>query len=442
MSFLSNQKDWRQNILIRYSVDVPYFDQLLAFPTFYPVNRNAVEASEERGGWAAEAKTYVSCGAYTMASWKHNSNIVLKKNPNYWDADKITMEQLTFALSDDDEAILASYKAGQYELIDSVPQDQMDAVKRDYPNEYKVAGQMGTYYVSFNVNANDGPFAGKTEQQKAEIRKALGLFINRKYIVDEIGKADQIPANAFVSAGLSDPEGGEFVDHNGPDRDGSGYYNKGATTEAYQANCAEAVEILKGLGFTWDSAQNKFTNFPAFTYLYNTSSGHKAIAENIKDTLNNFGITMNLDNQEWAVFLQTRKQGNFTVARNGWVADYDDPASYLTMWVTTSGNNDSQFGKGAHKDLAIYSADVNRDGTKETGLKWSESYDVLMGLAAKESDPLKRFDILHDAEDLLMETGAICPIYYYTDVYMIKENIKGFFSSPLGYKWFMYCTKA
>ena len=425
-------------------VDVPFMDQLLAFPTYFPVQKATIDANDktENGTWATDPKTYVSCGAYKMEAWEHNSSITLVKNPDYWDAKNIKLDKITFALSDDDNAMLASYKAGEYQMIDSVPNDQIDALKEQYKNEFVIAGQMGTYYISFNINSQAFNAKATDEAAKAKVRKALGLFIDREYIVKEIGKAGQIPANAFVSAGLSDPAGGEFVDHNGPARDGKGYYDKGESDAAYDANVAAAIALLKEVGYTYNESTKKFTDFPAFKYLYNTNSGHQAIAENVKDTLARYGIEVTLENQDWATFLQTRKQGNYDVARNGWVADYDDPSSYLTMWTTVSGNNDCQFGKGAHKDAAIYEADLNNNGqidANEKNLTWAQSYDALMANAAKETDANKRFQILHAAEDVLMSTGAICPIYYYTDIYMLKDNVEGFFSSPLGYKFFMYC---
>ena len=423
-------------------VDVTYMDQLFAFPTYFPVKKSVVEqydAGKDPGTWATDPATYVSCGAYTLSAWTHNSSITLKKNPNYWDAKNIKVDEITFALSDDDAAILASYQAGAYDMIDSVPNDQIDELKDAYPDEFVVAGQMGTYYISFNMNSTAFGAKANTEEKRAKVRKALGLLVDREYVVKEIGKAGQIPANAFVSAGLSDAAGGEFVDHNGPNGDGAGYYNKGETEAAYAANVAEAIELLKEVGYTYNATTKKFTDFPTFAFMYNTSSGHKAIAEFLRDTWGTYGINVTLENDDCAQFLQIRKDGEYDVARNGWVADYDDPSSYLTMWTTNSGNNDSQFGKGAHKDVAIYSADTDRDGTKETGLTWAQSYDVLVDLSNKEGNPAKRFALLHEIEDLLMETGGICPIYYYTDIYMIKPNVKGFFSSPLGYKFFMYC---
>ena len=177
----------------------------------------------------------------------------------------------------------------------------------------------------------------------------------------------------------------------------------------------------------------------SLNYLYNEGSGHKAIAEYIQSKLAAVGITMNLTNQEWNTFLNTRKDGQYTVARNGWLADYNDPISFLDMWTSGSGNNDVQFGKGAHADLAIYSVDV--DGLKVTNGTWAETYDELIKLIKAETNKTKRYALMHAAEDLLMSTGAIVPVYYYTDIYMVDSNVEGFFCNPLGYKYFMYTTR-
>ena len=183
-------------------------------------------------------------------------------------------------------------------------------------------------------------------------------------------------------------------------------------------------------------------SFPTLNYLYNTSDGHKAIGEYLQGTLANFGITMNLENQEWNTFLNTRKEGNYSIARNGWVADYNDPICFLDMWTSTSGNNDVQFGKGAHKDLKMYNLDLTKWGyeTKVENGTWAETYDVLISTIKSETDATKRYEMMHLAEDILMSTGCITPLYYYTDLYMIDDKVDGFFSNPLGYKYFMYTT--
>ncbi len=180
---------------------------------------------------------------------------------------------------------------------------------------------------------------------------------------------------------------------------------------------------------------------PTLTYLYNTSSGHKAIAEYLQAAFSTVGINMTLENQEWATFLETRKAGNYTVARNGWIADYSDPICFLDMWTSGSGNNDVQFGKGAHAELKMYSVDLTKyGGEKITDGTWAETYDVLISMIKSETDATKRYEMMHLAEDMLMDTGCITPLYFYTDLYMLDDEVKGFYSNPLGYKYFSKTT--
>ncbi len=178
---------------------------------------------------------------------------------------------------------------------------------------------------------------------------------------------------------------------------------------------------------------------PTLTYLYNTSDGHKAIGEYLQSAFAAAGITMNLENQEWATFLETRKNGDYSVARNGWLADYNDPICFLDMWTSGSGNNDVQFGKGAHAELKMYSIDLTPYGyeDKVTDGTWAETYDVLIARIKSCTDSKNRYAMMHLAEDMLMETGCIVPLYYYTDLYMIDDTVNGFFSNPLGYKYLM-----
>ena len=188
-----------------------------------------------------------------------------------------------------------------------------------------------------------------------------------------------------------------------------------------------------------DSAKGAF---PTLTYLYNTSDSHKAIGEYLQAALKNAGITMNLENQEWNTFLETRKNGDYSIARNGWLADYNDPICFLDMWTSGSGNNDVQFGKGAHKDLAMYNLDLTALGyeTKVENGTWAQTYDVLISTIKSCTDNDTRYKLMHMAEDMLMDTGCIVPLYFYTDLYMIDETVHGFYSNPLGYKYFMNST--
>ena len=296
-----------------------------------------------------------------------------------------------------------------------------------------------------NNNGNGGNSGDKemtaveAENARAEIRNAISLLFDRNYIVEEIGQAGQVPASSFVAMGMTNPDGTQFYETAGHNDGYIGYYN--VDKAALEDNFNKAIEVLKKY-YDYDEASGKFTNFPTMTYLYNTSEGHKAIGEYLAAQLASVGITMNLENQEWATFLNTRKQGDYSIARNGWLADYNDPISFLDMWTTASGNNDVQFGKGDHEKVAAYSIDVTDLGydLKVENGTWADTYDALIKIIKSCTDNDVRYKLMHRAEDLLMSTGCICPIYYYTDTYMINKDVDGFFSNPLGYKYFMYCT--
>ncbi len=419
---------------------VAYWNELLAFPTYFPVREDVVKDEN----WATDPSTYVCNGAYKITEWEHNSVIVLEKNENFHDADAVKMDKIEFYLSDDSNNMLANFENDAWILIDDVPTNEIANLKETYPDEFVVAGQIGTYYVNWNVNANILPESSKltgveAEKAMAEIRSAIGLLYDRNYIVDEIGQAGQVPAPGFVAMGMTDADGSEFYKNSGDSEDYDGYYD--VSKDAIKSNFDSAIEILKKY-YTWDG--EKFTDFPTISYLYNTSDAHKLIGEYLQSALAAVGINMQLENQEWNTFLNTRKEGGYTVARNGWLADYNDPICFLDMWTTVSGNNDVQYGKGAHKDLAMYNLDLTALGydIKVENGTWAQTYDVLIAEIKACTDNDTRYALMHIAEDMLMETGAITPLYYYTDIYMVKDNVEGFFANPLGYKYFMYCEIA
>ena len=421
---------------------VAYWNELLSFPTYFPVREDVV-ANE---GWATDPSTYISNGAYTMTGWTHNSVITLTKNENYWNADAVTMKEINFYLSDDANNMLSNFKNGEWLLIDDVPTNEIPALKTEYPDEFKVAGQIGTYYVCWNINeeilpAGSGLTGAEAEAAKAEIRNAISLLYDRNYIVEEIAQGGQVPASSFVPMGMTDADGSQFYENAGHNDGFVGYYD--VSEDAYESNYETAIETLKKY-YTYDESTGMFTDFPTLTYLYNTSEGHKAIGEYLSSALAAVGITMNLENQEWNTFLNTRKNGDYSVARNGWLADYNDPISFLDMWVTGSGNNDVQFGKGANKDVAAYSLDLTDLGydVKVENGTWAETYDVIINLIKTCTDTATRYELMHRAEDLLMSTGCIVPLYFYTDLYMIDSSVQGFFSTPLGFKYFMHTTIA
>ena len=280
--------------------------------------------------------------------------------------------------------------------------------------------------------------AAEKAAAEAEIRMALGLLLDRNYIVEQIAQGGQQPASTFVPSGMTDADGSEFYLNAGNSDEYTGYWD--VSPEAYEDNYAKAYEILTKY---YEVDENgMITNFPTLTYLYNTAESHKAIGEYMQSAFAAVGITMNLENQEWNTFLNTRKNGDYSIARNGWVADYNDPICFLDMWTTISGNNDVQFGKGAHADLAVYSLDLTDLGydVKVENGTWAETFDVLIPLIKTCTDNVTRCALMHKAEDMLMSTGAIVPVYFYTDLYMLDETVEGFYSIPLGYKFFHNTT--
>lgn len=421
---------------------VSYWNELLAFPTYFPVREDVV-ANE---AWATDPSTYVCNGPYVITDWKHNSVITMEKNPEYIDADEVTMPRIDFYLSDDNNNMLTNFKNGEWQLIDDIPTNEIATLKTEYPDEFVVAGQIGTYYVCWNINENLLPAGSTLEgaekaEAEAEIRKAFSLIYDRNYIVNDIAQGGQVPASSFVAMGMTNPDGTEFYQTAGDSDDYYGYYN--VSEEAFESNYNEAIEILKKY-YTYDEATGTFTDIPTLSYLYNTSDAHQAIGEYVQSAMSGVGATVNLENQEWNTFLNTRKSGGYSIARNGWLADYNDPISFLDMWVSNSGNNDVQFGKGANKDIAIYDLDLTEYGydVKVEDGTWTQTYDVLISTIKSCTDEEVRYELMHLAEDMLMDTGCIVPLYFYTDLYMLDDSVQGFYSNPLGFKYFMYTTIA
>lgn len=327
-----------------------YMLDLMAFPTFFPVPKTSVEAASgyldeegnvlNPGAWATEAG-FVSNGAYTLTNWVHGESMTYTKNPNYWDADNVKIETLEFMLSADDTAIYAAYQAGDLDFADTVPTDEIATLMAEENPEFYIVDNLGTYYINFNVKSD--LFAGKTVEQANAMRKAFSILIDREYIVETVGQTGQKIANTFIPEGMADGHGGIFKANDDaytyPDAESVGYFPTTVQTEA-------AIELLKSAGYEFDengmlSAETPIT----FEFSTNDGSGNTAIAECIQQDLAMVGINMTIRTSDWNVFLNDRKAGNYDLARNGWICDFNDPINMLEMWTTDSGNNDCQFGK-------------------------------------------------------------------------------------------------
>ena len=319
-----------------------YMEDLMAFPAFYPVKQEAVESYPDwqtnPGGWCQEAG-FVSNGAYVCTGWDHDVSMTYEKNPYWYDADNVKVEKLEFMLSADDTAIYAAYNAGDVDFIDSVPTDEIGKLLADKNPEFKIIDNLGTYYVAFNAKSKI--FEGKTPEQAACMREAFTILIDRDYIVDNIAQCGQVIANSFIPLGMADGNGGIFKE-NAED----GYFDAYAIVNDYDGTVERARTLLKAAGYKFGEDGMLSAETPIqIEYLTNTNTGHIAIAESIQQDLAAVGIDLTIQQQDWNVFLQERKQGNFDFAREGWLADFNDPINMLEMWTTVSGNNDCQFGR-------------------------------------------------------------------------------------------------
>lgn len=406
-------------------VEVPYFTELLAFPA-YQVLKDADTLSSD-GAWA-KSKKVVTSGAYTISKYKKDVELILTKNDKYWDASSITQDKLTFVFSDDDSATYGQYQIGDIQFMNNLPTSMMAELQKK--DEYNVVGQLGTYYYCFNINSPI--FAGKNQKEQEEIRCALNLLVPRKYITESVCGDGSTPSTGFVAAGLTDPKGGEFISHNGPNGDGKGWCGDANNQDE---NDAKALEVLKKY-YNFDNSSKKFTNFPTIDFLFNTNGKNEQIGTAVQAAFKKYGINVTMKNQDWAQFLNTRKNGDYDFARNGWVADFNDPISFLDMWTTVSGNNDCQLGKNAAASFT-YTTSAVADLPALSGT-WAETYDVLIAKVKSEHDTYKRYEMMHEAEKLLMSTGCIMPIYNYVDTYMQSKKLTNVYSSPLGYKYFMW----
>ena len=318
-----------------------YFLDLAAFPAYLPVPQAQVEAAAgwetNPGAWAAEAG-FVTNGAYTMTAWKHEESMVLTKNDNYWRADEVTIPEIDLMLSADDTAIFSAYNSGDLDFADTVPTNEIASIM-DNP-DFHVIDNLGTYYAAFNVNSPI--FEGKTVDQAIAMRKAFAILIDRPYIVETVGQTGQKVATSYIPAGMADGNGGTFKE-NGAYKFpvGDGYYPE----EVQDAAIDEAIALLEYAGFKFEDGKLSAETPLNITYLTNDGTGHIGVAQIMQQDFAEIGINMTIDKREWNVFLDERKQGNFDFAREGWLADFNDPINMLEMWTTDSGNNDCQFGR-------------------------------------------------------------------------------------------------
>ncbi len=365
----------------------PYFVSLTSFYHFAPVKQSAIEAGPE-GAWAKDPDLYVSNGPFTVTSYVIGDGLTLTKNPYFWDAENVEIDTINVKFIDEASTAYTAYKAGELDFLNDVPPAEVPKLIAENP-EFYIFPLLGTYYYNFNMDLD--------LWQDARVRRALTLSIDREQIV-EVLAGGQVPAPGFVPPGFPDADGNDFFETAG---------NYGIETDDSQY--AEAKALMAAAGFP------NGAGFPSFTLMYNTSEGHKLVAEMVQEMWKtNLGLDVSLENQEWAVFQDTRKAGDYEVARGGWITDFLDPSGLLAIFTEGNAYNDPNFDNPAYNDA--------------------------MNRALMATTDEAHYAALYEAQDILMTELPIIPVYHYTDSLLSSPAVKGWSRSQLSGTDFRYAT--
>ena len=377
-----------KTLTIVLSYPCSYFDKMAAFATMSPVQQATVEANGD--AWCTSPDTFVSNGPYMITDWTPSERIVLTKNPNYvggWDSSKIVSDTITLLLLEDSSAAFAAYNSGEAQLIKDVPTDEIPSLtKAEDGGDFYVDTILGTYYVSLNLQ--------RDAFKDAKVRKALSLAIDRDYVANTIMQGTYSAADSIVGPGIVD-ESGYFHDNG----------NAPYISADYEANLTEAKKLLEEAGYP------NGEGYPTIEYSTNDAGYHVPLAEYLQQAWGDLGITLTINKMEWSSFTPARRAGEYDVARNGWVMDYNDPSNMLDLFCSGNGNND---GKYSNPD-----------------------FDAAID-ASRVADSAEHFAQLHKAEDILMEDMGCLPIAYYNDYWLQSSSLKGTWHSPYGYWYLQY----
>ena len=352
----------------------PYFLQLLDHYSLYPVHRGTVEkfgTADERGTrWTYEGN-HVGNGAFQLSAWKINRRITVQRNPYYWNADHVGLNQIVFYPTENAVSEERMFRAGQLHRTSSVPSDKIPSYLETQNSSMRISPYLGTYFYRINTNV--------PHLQSKLVRRALALTIDREAITKNILKGGQIPAYAFTPPGTM------------------GYYPE----SNLRFDPETARQLLAEAGYL------NGKDFPATEILYNTNESHRKIAVAIQQMWKkHLNIDIKLLNQEWKVYLDSESIGNYEISRAGWIGDYVDPNNFLDMFLCNGGNN-------------------------RTG--WCNAeYDYLIGdIAPTAKTHAERLAVFGRAEKLLMDELPVIPIYTYTSISLVNQAVKNYPSNIL-----------
>lgn len=351
----------------------PYFLNMLKHYSWFPVPAGVIEAHggmlDRSEAWT-QPEVIVSNGPFVLSEWKQNQYLKVTKSLNYWDRETTRLNAIIFFPVEDDNTENRMFLSHRLHYTSTVPTNVIPTLRKKFPELIHLDPYLGTYFYRLNVT--------RPPLDNPKVREALNWSIDRHRIVDKVTLGDQIPATAMVPQMLSNFPAVDYV---------------GYDPERARALLAEAgYPGGKGL--------------PPLELLYNTSEGHKKIAEAVGSMWQSeLGIEVRLLNKEWKVYLDDQSNLNFDISRSGWIADYADPITFLDMFTTGNGNNDTGWSSAA--------------------------YDDFIQQAFRSRNEAEHIAALTAAERLLMTEQPIVPVYWYTRIYLMDPRVKNWFPKAL-----------
>lgn len=350
---------------------VPYAVGLTTHQSLLPVPRKAIE---QYGANWVKIGNHVGNGAYTLAEHVINEKIVFKRNPHYWNDKQTVIDKATFLAIENPTTDVQRYRAGDLDITHyALPPEQFAKLKQDMPDEVFVSKTLATYL--YEINNAKAPF------NDIRVRKALNLALDRNIITDKVLAQGQTPTYVFTPTYI---EEGEKIAQ--PEY----------ATQSMAERNQQAIQLLEEAGFSK-------TNPLKFTILYNTNENHKKVAIAVASIwkANTKGlIDVKLENQEWKTYIDSRRQGNYDVARAGWSADYNQASSFTNYFLSNSSNN-----------TAFYK---------------NKKYDDVIAQSYQMADANGRAEVYAKAERVLAEDFAIIPVYNYVNPRLVKPYVKGY----------------
>jgi len=358
----------------------PYFPSMLGHPSWYAVHPPTVE--KHGNMWSHNAETYMGNGPYRLSEWRAKDRVIALKADTYFARDEVHFDQIIFRMIENESTQVAAFESGELDITDGVPRTEVDRW-RERP-EFFQSPYLGCYYVAFNMT--------KPPFDDIALRRAFSLAINRRMVVEKLTKRGELPADGFVPIGIKLEDGTDFRDMSGALID----------VDDYEANVEEAKRILREAGYGTEK------KIPRIEYLYNNNEEHQIIGEFLQNLWKtHLGADVRLQAVEFKVKQQRGTDKNYEAMRNGWIADYVYPLSFLDLFMKESLNND-----------------MGMDNPR---------YDELIREARREPEPRKAFELLAEAERILIvDECAMAPIYYYSGPLLMRPEIKGVARNALG----------